>query len=535
MGTSYQERPESVAAVLAELASAEPLDDEPRPRRRARWKWPLAAGVLLALAALGAAGLIMLRGRFDARSASALMTHVVKRGELLITITADGSLDSADNQDIKCEVAGGSTILWIIEDGKEVKAGAELVRLDSSKLEEDLNQQRIAYEKARASDIQAEKDYAAAKIAVQEYLEGTFRKDLQEAESKVAVALEGLRSAENGLLHSQRMFRKGYITPLQLEAQQFAVEKGRLDLGTAQTGKDVLVRFTRPKMVQELESKRDAAEAKRNSEKASLALEESKLKRKETQVKKCLIRAPKAGMVVYANERMYFGDRQGEVKEGMTVHEEQTILRLPDLSRMQVKASIHESKVDQLSRGMRARIRVQDREFQGRILLIANRPESNWFSQSDKKYPATVEIDGKPKGLRPGMTAEVEILVAQLSDVLSLPVAAVYEHDAQAFCYVKSGRTTEKRNLVLGQGNDKFVEVKAGLQGGEEVTLNPRAQWSAAGEETSKPPAVDVKKKFGNPAPASPSEAKPRKTAPEGDAKTKAGGGQPSAAKSKAK
>jgi HlyD family secretion protein len=467
-----------------EIESLPLTADEPRPSRRLRldvprrrwpWKWPLRFIFAIAVIGVLAAALHWSAGSFRAGPAVPLLTHTVQPGDLRITVTESGSLESAENVDIKCEVAGGSKILWIVEDGKEVEKNAELVKLDSSKLEEDLSQQKIAYQKAVAARIQAEKDYAAAEIAVREYLEGTFRKDLKEQKSKVTVALEGLRSAENGLQHAQRMYRKGYISPLQLETQQFAVEKAKLDLDSAQTARDVLERFTRPKMVQELESKRDAAEAKMKSEKTSLELEEMKLKRMEKQVANCILRAPKAGMVVYANDPFWFND-ENRVKLGAQVRDQQTLLRLPDLTQMQVKVGVHEAKVDQIRKGMTAEVRIRDRTFSGTVISVANQPEApRWMSPFTKKYETKVAVKGSGKDLRPGLTAEAEILVSRLKNVLSVPVAAVTEQDGKFLCFVKQGDRTERRTLVLGQGNDKFVEVKQGLAAGEQVVLRPQA------------------------------------------------------------
>jgi HlyD family secretion protein len=497
LGVSNRRDIAGVAEMLGDPASAAPLDAFDRPRRWFRPKWLLALGVIAAIGGVTPTALTLLGRGGASQPAASSMTYTVKRGDLLVTVTEDGSLESAENVDIKCEVAGGTTIVWIIEDGKKVTEGAELLRLDGSKLSEDVGVQKIAYEKARAAGIQSAKDYAAAKIAVQEYTEGTFKKDLREAESKVAIAVETLHSAENSLQHGERMFRKGYITPLQLAAQKSAVERAKLDLGTAEIAKDVLQRFTRPKMIQELESKRDAAEANRDRDKAALDLEAAKLKRLTTQLEKCTVRAPKAGLVIYANEQMYFGDRDSEIKAGMKVREEETVLRLPDLSKMRAKAAVHEAKVDRIREGMRARVRVQDRDFQGSVASVANRPETSWFMATVKKYPVKVQIDGESKDLRPGMTAEVEILVAHLKDVISLPVAAVAEKAGQAFCCVRRGDELDRRNVVLGQGNDKFVEIKQGVEVGEVVVLNPRAALGEQGDEPQKQPEIDVKDKFG--------------------------------------
>jgi HlyD family secretion protein len=486
----------AIADVLGDLGSAAPLDGIVRPRRWFRWKWVLALAALAAIGGLAPSAITKLSSSLHRQPTNSAATHTVKRGDLLITVTEDGSLESAENLDIKCEVGGGTSIVWIIEDGKKVSKGTELLRLDRSKLSEDVSTQDLACEKALAASIKSQNDYAATKIAVDEYTLGTFNKDYSEAESKVAVAQGNLHSAENSLQHGQRMYRKGYITPLQLEAQKTAVARAKLELGTAEIARDVLKRFTRPKMVQELESKRDAAKATRDGDKTGLDIERAKLKRLKDQLAKCTVCAPQDGLVIYANDRMFYGDRDSEIKTGTKVHEEETILRLPDLTRMRAKVGVHEAKVDQIRVGMRARIHVQDRDFQGTVASVANRPDSTWFLSTVKKYPVKVQIDGESKALRPGMTAEVEILVAHLKDVISLPVAAVAEKGGKVYCCVKNGGKLEKRDVVLGRGNDKFVEIKQGVAADEVVVLNPR---TALGEEDEprKQDEADVKTRFG--------------------------------------
>jgi HlyD family secretion protein len=409
---------------------------------------------------------------------------VVERGPLVIAVTEDGSLVSDENVDIVCGVAGGATIVWMVDDGARVTEGTEIVRLDSSVLAESVTAQRIAFEKARAAKIQAEKDYAAAVIAVEEYTEGTFKKDLRKAESDLTAAKERLQATRNTLAYGERMFRKGYITPQQLDAQKSSVARAELDLGTAEIALDVLNRFGRPKMVTELQSVRDAAEARRDSEHAALDLEQVKLERLTSQLEKCTVIAPKDGLVIYANDRNR--DRESEIRAGAKVNEGKTILRLPNLSKMRVDVEVHEAKVDKIRVGMKARVRVQGREFTGEVTAVANRPESSWFS-TIKKYLVQVRIDGNTEELRPGFTAEAEIIVAALVDVIAVPVAAVIEQEGRFVCAVRRGDAVERREVSLGQGNDRLVEIASGLEEGEVLLLNPRA---ALGDEPPEPQAA---------------------------------------------
>jgi RND family efflux transporter MFP subunit len=299
------------------------------------------------------------------------------------------------------------------------------------------------------------------------------------------------------------MVRKNFATPLQLEADQFAVERAKIDLRTAEITKDALVDFTKPKTVKTLEAARDAAEALRNSAEANLALEEAKLKRLESQLKNCVITAPQTGMVVYANEQSRRSNSQTSIEEGASVLDGRTILRIPDLTNMQVKVTIHESRIDQIRVGLPAEVRIGDRDkMTGEVLSIANQPESsNWFSSNVKEYATIVKINGETKGLKPGMTAIVDIQIADLQDVLAVPVSAVVEQRGKFYAWVHTPGGPERRPLLLGLTNDKMIEIRDGLNEGEMVYLNPRAALTEAREEL---PTEDQPASPGDPGSAPP-------------------------------
>ncbi len=498
-------------------------DHEPRPSadelvynfRRER---PTRRTGMLALGGLFVAALMLLGWQRYAQSGGSeskasgttansggALTHTVSRSRLLITVVAAGNMESAKNIDVKCQVAGGAAILWIVPDGKEVQEGEMLVKLDSSTIEDQLNAQKIALGKAQASKIQAEENYGAAELAVQEYAEGTYIKELQIAEANINIAQENLRSSENLLEHTRKMSRKGFTTSLQVEADEFAVERSKLELDSAKTSKSVLEKFSRKKMLKELEAKRESARALVASEQAGYDLEQSKLKRLERQLLNCEIKAPQNGIVIYANDQgggRGFGSSSGvKIEEGATVRDAQTILRLPDLGNMQCKMTVHESKVERLRIGMPANVRISDREFQGKIISIANQPEpGSWMNANLKEYATIVKIDGEAEGLKPAMTAEVEVLIADLADVLTVPVSCIVEQGGKFNVWVVTGLNKfERRTLVVGMTNDKLFEIKDGLKENDVVLLNPRAVVDEARKEEprSGAPEVDPNKKFG--------------------------------------
>ena len=496
-----------MASVTEERPSRGDLGEEtPEPAaRRSGGGFRLARRLLLLLVLLAGLAAVaysttrLLSTPADGQGAS-LSTYQVEPGELLITVTEDGNVESASNIDIKCQVAGGSAILWIIEDGKQVKKGDKLVELDASALEDEINTQKITYSKAQAAVIQSQKNYDVAQIAVQEYEQGTLKKEVEDATAQIIISEESMRSAQNSLAYSERMFQRGYISELELEAQQFAVRRATLELDSANTAKTVLEKFTKIKTLTDLKSQVETAKATMKSDRAAFALEESKLRRLETQLANCTIVAPQDGMVVYANERSRFGQQSVTIEEGATVRDRQTIFRLPDLSQMQVKVKVHETKVDELRPGLPARINIQRDQFQGVVTSIGNQPEpTSWFSGNVKEYGTLVEILGTPKALRPGMTAEVEILVARLQNILMLPVSAVVELRGKFCCWVKTpAGGVERRALLLGKSNDKFVEVQDGVKAGDLVVRNPRAFVAEASANAVEADSPDAEKKFGD-------------------------------------
>jgi RND family efflux transporter MFP subunit len=405
-------------------------------------------------------------------------TQLVRKGRLLVTITADGSLESANNCELKCQIPGGGRIISIIPDGTEVEKGTELVQLDRSLFEEQLNAQKIIYERAVAVKIQAEQDFEASTVAVQEYIQGTYHKDLQAAAALITVARQNLNTSENALVHTERMYRKGFVTALQLEADTFAVERAHLDLDAAVTAKKVIEQFTKPKTLTGLEAVRDAADARRRSEEASVSVEKAKLDRIQEQLKFCVIRAPQHGMVIYANniEQQRGNSDAPQIEEGAMVRDRQTIIRLPDLNKMQVRTSVHESRVPHLRSGMPVRITVLDRVLKGHVNSIANRPApSARYQAQSKNYNVFITVDGSATGLKPGMSATVEILLADLHDVYTIPVAAVVEQDRNYYAWVLQSNGPQRRAVSIGPTDDKVIEIKDGVAAGDEVIVNPRA------------------------------------------------------------
>ncbi len=356
-----------------------------------------------------------------------------------------------------------------------------LAKLDSAALEEDRTAQMITCSNSEATVIQAKNVFDTAVIAKEEYLSGTFAQEERTAMNELFVAQEELSRAEEYYRYSQTLAGRGYMTALQLKADGFAVDKAKNALKLAETKLEVLRKFTREKMLMQLESDIKTAEAQLKAAEASHKLDTDRLKEIEGQIEKCTIRAPQAGQVVYANVIGWRGSKEVVIDAGEQVRERQVIIRLPDPNDMQVLARVNESKVGLVRPGMPATIRLDafaDKELVGNVEKVNEFPlPGGMFSSSVKEYETTVKIHGTTPGLKPGLTAEVKILIERLTNVISVPVQSVFEHGGKFYAVMRDPGPEPWRaqEIQLGATNDKFVVVTKGLKEGDEIVLNGAA------------------------------------------------------------
>ncbi len=406
----------------------------------------------------------------------------VEQKDFELAIIERGEIESVGDAEVRSEVktqnTGGLAILKLVPEGTIVAEGDFLAELDSSALRAEKTTQQIALNTAKALVVEARNVYETAVITKQEYLEGVYVQERQTIESEVFVAEENLSRAKEYLVYSKKLAEKGYVNDLQLQADAFAVEKSRKELEAAKTKLRVLDDFTKAKMLKQMESDILISEAKWEAEKNSYQLESDKLDDIKDQIAKCVIIAPRAGVVKYA----HVGDRRGDndfiVEEGAEIRERQTIIRLPDTSQMRVELTINESLVQFVQEDMPAVIKpigFDDMKLPGRVARINQYAEpSGWRKANVKEYKAYVEILSGVSGLRPGMTASVTINSVSLPNVVQAPVQAVYAHGPDFYCFVQQGAEIEARKVTCGPTNDRFFVIEQGLAAGERVAMNPR-------------------------------------------------------------
>ncbi|MEW4453160.1 HlyD family efflux transporter periplasmic adaptor subunit [Bremerella sp. JC817] len=443
-----------------------------------------AKAAIVCLVIAGAAGYYYFGMAKKGSSLHGATFHEVTKGDFVHDVVEKGEVESARNVDVMSLVRSSREvnsfeILWVIEEGKQVEAGDVLVRLDSSALEEEAKLQRLDLSGSIAGLAKAQNELEAAQIAMTEYVDGLFVQELREIDAEITFAKETLRRAEEYYAYSSRLAAKGFVTSLQLEGDRFAVDKAKIELENATHKRGVLINQTKEKKIKELESAIGVATADLESAKERNSIEQKRLDFFLEQIKNCTITAPAAGQVVYANER---GNREASefiVEPGTSVRERQTIIRLPDYSAMQVHVLINESRVAMVQAGMRATISLDafdDVKLEGTVTKVNEYPEPiSRFGAQVKRYAAVVSIDGSPRQIKPGLTANVAIHVEKEDNATLIPVQAVLPYGDDYYCMVQvSEDAVEPRKVEVGSNNSRFVVVRNGVSPGDFVSLSPR-------------------------------------------------------------
>ncbi|MFP6810434.1 MAG: HlyD family efflux transporter periplasmic adaptor subunit [Pseudohongiellaceae bacterium] len=339
---------------------------------------------------------------------------------------------------------------------------------------------------------------------IEQLEDGEAKQQLRNLLDELQVSQEEYFLAQDRIEGQRRLEARGFITPTELEAEELNLSKARNRQAQKETALSLYIQYTFPKDAEQKLSEYENAimsyqrqlkeniaeqaqeEARFSSAERKFNLERVKLADINEQLDFATIRAELPGMVVYGaadqNQMRYRGSSNQEaIQEGATVRERQAILTIPDMREMAVKTNIHESAVQRVAVGQAVRVGIDafpDEELTGVVTKVAVVADSaNSFMNPDLKvYPTTIKIEGTYDWLRPGMSAEVEILVAKLEDVIYVPLQAVTYWDDQRLVYVDNFGNPEQREVEVGTFSDSFIEITAGLRAGDEVLLLPPQQ-----------------------------------------------------------
>jgi HlyD family secretion protein len=395
--------------------------------------------------------------------ASKPKTATVTRGSLRQVVESTGRVVPDQEIEIKCK-ASGEVIKLPVDVSDTVKEGALLVQIDPEEEERSVKRAEAALaasmarlEQARHSARAAQTNLAAARLRTRAALES---------------AATRMKEAEAALARARSLEKSGMASAEELEGAETGMAEALAKHKDARAAVDEL-------SAQEMEAKVKEqqvviAEAQVSSD--TLSLEDARQRLEDTTVT-----SPIAGVVAERNVEpgQIIASGINNVGGGTSV------MKLADLSRVFVLASVDESDIGAVLTGQDVAVMVDsypDAVFPGKVVRVATKGVN---TSNVVTFEVKVEVGGGKKALlKPEMTATVEILVADKKDLLQVPVGAVSrgKHGQSVTVAGKDGEE-ERRTVRTGITDGEMIEIQSGLAEGETVkieTASGQGQWQSA-------------------------------------------------------
>ena len=232
-----------------------------------------------------------------------ILTAPVRRGNLAITVTEKGNLESSKNEDVICEVEGQTTDHHDPARGDPGHQGrSSSASSTAPRCSDNLTNQKITTQRAEA-DLQRQEDPARSPRSTSTSTsKGIYPQEIQTAQGEIKLAESEQVRAEDRLDWSDQMVKIGYVSAAQNIADQLTLQKAEFSLEQAQTKKEVLEKYTRDKTIKELQGRGREGPLRRAGQAGDLRAGEGQGGQARRMIENCKLYAPNDGLVVYANE-----------------------------------------------------------------------------------------------------------------------------------------------------------------------------------------------------------------------------------------
>lgn len=381
-------------------------------RRAARWGVAVVAAAAVVWGALALAG-----GSVDGKG---LTFGTVDRGTLEAAVNGSGRVAPALEQIINSPI-GSKVVEVYCKEGDRVEAGTPLLRLDLLTAENELDQ---------LADQRRGKEYEVEQTRINNHTRLT---DL-EMQLKVK-EMETSRLAVE-VANERRLDSIGSGTGDRVRQAELLHRRSVLEL---------------EQLRRQLANERSVAEASMHMKHIELDIFNKNLAEKRRTIEDARLKAPVAGTVTFLVSQL-----------GQQVGAGERVAVLSDLSRFKVNCEIADGYADRVAVGSRVKVMLGNTPLEGTVTTLTPLSKNGVIH-----FTTTLADDANPR-LRSGLKADVYVVSNIIDDALRLPNGGYYKGPGKYYLYVREGTDRLVRRAVeLGESNNEYVEVRAGLQPGE--------------------------------------------------------------------
>ncbi len=453
--------------------------------------------LVVAIAALAAGGWRWRAATANRAEAKVTVpTGEVTRGSLVVTLPANGALESAQDVPARSEIGG--TLLDICPDNSLAKPGDFIFQLDTKELVDQREQLTQGVADA-VEELNSEKSDTETRTAqaqgdantAQEAL--TLAKAKAQAErEKVAAQVKFSRGemerATREYKRSQRLAQLNYIAGTKLREaekmyrkQEFALAEDLANQADVEkrTGEQVDdAQAALDLALHGLDASKADALVHMEDARIDVANAERKLAEVDKKIAQSTVTAPAAGMAVIQTNDSNWPERR-PYRLGDNVESGHAPVRIYDFKRMQVRCQIGEMDISRLHQGQVVYVSsptAPDTRYRAKVASIEElAQESNvWQGGTPGKRVFGILValsETDPAHLRPGMTVDLEIVLDSVRQATMVPIRAVFKEKGRAYVYRLSDNEFRKVPVTLGTRNDLLAEVRGEVEVGDRVAL----------------------------------------------------------------
>ena len=261
----------------------------------------------------------------------------------------------------------------------------------------------------------------------------------------------------NSLSSAQSRVRLADINLAQAQTN-FNREKDLYDKNLVSAEEFEQVRQSFNQAVEEQKAAKDALEVIRDGVSSSNATSSS-----------TLVRSTITGLILDVPVKV-----GNSVIQANTMNDGTTVATVADMNDLIFDGNIDETEVGGLSEGMPVIITIgalQDYRFEAVLEYVAPKAvESNGANQFEIKAAVKVPTDGTM--IRSGYSANAEVVLQEVKQVVSVPESALEFDGGKTYVYLKNGDQFERREIETGLSDGLNIEVKSGLNVGDVVRGN---------------------------------------------------------------
>ncbi|AWN24169.1 efflux RND transporter periplasmic adaptor subunit [Deinococcus irradiatisoli] len=428
------------------------------PRRKKRRVWPWVTLALL----IGGGGAWYYR-HTQADSSAAVVTvqtATATPGEVKVSVSGPGTLAAAASSSVSATTGGTLTLVPTV--GDRVTKGQLIARLQSTTADTGVQNAQLALQKAQAQ--------LASLRASQASTRAQDAQSLVSAQQSVTSAQSALTTAQQTYSNQQQLYAVGGVSAQDLEAARVSAQNAQQSLSTAQ---QALAALRAQQGAKAQASQQDLSSSELAVQQAQVSLQDAQTTRAGVK-----LYAPISGTV--ATVPVSAGQSVTGSSVGGTV-----IATLIDTRQIDLPVQVDETEIGNVKVGQPAEVTLDaldGQTFDGQVTRIS--PEATTES-GIAYFTVTVRLPNPDGVLRPGMTAEAEIIQSQASG-LTIPKKAVETVRTRSYVQLQQpGGTAERTRVRTGADDGTTIIVTEGLKPGDVVVLPGAAASTSTGGSSS--------------------------------------------------